>query len=49
MIASLEEGTPIKYDVATDFAVLCPNCHQMVHRFHDPSDLGAFRAMLKAN
>jgi 5-methylcytosine-specific restriction protein A len=44
-IASLEEGTPITYDVA----VLCPNCHRMIHRFHDPGDLSAFRAGLKTS
>jgi 5-methylcytosine-specific restriction protein A len=42
-IATLEEGVPVKYDVAADFAVLCSNCHRMIHRFSDPSDLDAFR------
>jgi hypothetical protein len=37
-IATLEEGVPVKY-----FAVLCSNCHRMIHRFADPSDLVAFR------
>jgi 5-methylcytosine-specific restriction enzyme A len=45
-IASLEEGVPIKYDVASDFAVLCANCHRMIHRTPDPSDLAAFKAMI---
>lgn len=35
-IATLEEGVPVKYDVAADFAVLCSNCHRMIHRFADP-------------
>jgi 5-methylcytosine-specific restriction protein A len=43
-IATLEEGTPVKYDVAADFAVLCSNCHRMIHRFSNPSDLVAFRS-----
>lgn len=43
-IATLEEGVPVKYDVADDFAVLCSNCHRMIHRFTDPSDLAKFRA-----
>src|SRR5262249_20405624 len=38
-IATLEEGVPVKYDVAEDFAVLCSNCHRMIHRIPDPSDL----------
>jgi 5-methylcytosine-specific restriction protein A len=48
-IATLEEGVPVKYDVAADFAVLCSNCHRMIHRFVDPSDLIKFRAFINAN
>ena len=29
-IASLEEGVAVSYDVASDFAVLCSNCHRMI-------------------
>src|SRR5262245_33502916 len=45
-IATLEEGVPVKYDVAADFAVLCSNCHRMIHRFTNPSDLASFRAAI---
>jgi 5-methylcytosine-specific restriction protein A len=45
-IASLEEGVAIKYDVKSDFAVLCANCHRMIHRTEDPSDLNGFRKRL---
>jgi 5-methylcytosine-specific restriction protein A len=45
-IATLEEGVPVKYDVAADFAVLCSNCHRMIHRTADPSDLAAFRQLI---
>jgi 5-methylcytosine-specific restriction enzyme A len=45
-IATLEEGMPVKYDVAADFAVLCSNCHRMIHRFADPSNLASFRAAI---
>jgi 5-methylcytosine-specific restriction enzyme A len=48
-IATLEEGVPVKYDVAADFAVLCSNCHRMIHRFADPSDLVAFREFFNAD
>ena len=48
-IATLEEGIPVKYDVAADFAVLCSNCHRMIHRFSNPSDLVAFRSTINAN
>jgi len=47
-ISTLEEGTPVRYDVETDFAVLCANCHRMIHRFSDPSDLVAFRKLTKS-
>lgn len=46
-IASLEEGSAVSYDVATDFAVLCPNCHRMIHRTADPSDLTGFRRLIR--
>ncbi len=45
-ISSLEEGAAVSYDVATDFAVLCSNCHRMIHRTDDPADLEGFRALL---
>jgi 5-methylcytosine-specific restriction protein A len=48
-ISSLEEGVPIQYDVAADFAVLCSNCHRMIHRCADPSDLKSFRTIVQAN
>jgi 5-methylcytosine-specific restriction enzyme A len=46
-IGTLEEGVPVKYDVAADFAVLCSNCHRMIHRTVNPSDLASFRATIK--
>jgi 5-methylcytosine-specific restriction protein A len=45
-ISSLEEGVPVTYNVATDFAVLCPNCHRIIHRMPDPSDLAALRGLV---
>lgn len=45
-ISTLEEGIAVSYDIATDFAVLCSNCHRMIHRFSDPSDLEQFRKMI---
>jgi 5-methylcytosine-specific restriction enzyme A len=48
-IASLEEGVAVKYDVAADFAVLCSNCHRMIHRFSDPSNRLEFRKLIVAN
>ena len=43
---ALEEGVPVKYNVASDFAVLCANCHRMIHRTSDPSDLEGFRKLI---
>jgi 5-methylcytosine-specific restriction enzyme A len=45
-IASLEEGVAVTYDVAADFAVLCANCHRMIHRSDDPSNLSLFKKNL---
>jgi 5-methylcytosine-specific restriction enzyme A len=38
-----------QYDVAVDFAVLCSNCHRMIHRFADPSNLAAFQSFINAS
>jgi 5-methylcytosine-specific restriction enzyme A len=46
-LADLEEGKAIRYDVAADFAVLCANCHRMIHRQRDPADLADLRARLQ--
>jgi 5-methylcytosine-specific restriction enzyme A len=48
-ISTLEEGVAVAYNIAADFAVLCSNCHRMIHRCADPSNLLAFRAMVEAN
>lgn len=41
------KGTVVELDPRIDFAVLCPNCHRMIHRTDDPGDLGTFRSLLK--
>src|ERR1035437_2656989 len=48
-ISTLEEGVAVTYDVAADFAVLCANCHRMIHRSDDPSNLILFRENLPSN
>lgn len=45
-ISKLEEGVAVSYDIAADFAVLCSNCHRMIHRSADPSDVAALKAMI---
>ena len=32
-----------------DFAVLCPNCHRMIHRFERPEDIAGFIEYIRAN
>lgn len=41
-ISSLK-GLKVSRNPKTDFAVLCANCHRMIHRFNAPGDLKAFR------
>ena len=48
-ISSLKEGVAVSYDVAADFAVLCANCHRMIHKLDDPSDLNKFRDMVQSS
>lgn len=44
-ISSLELGYhPV--DLEKDFAVLCSNCHRMIHRLDDPSDLDKLRQII---
>lgn len=46
-ISTLEEGVAVHYDIEEDFAVLCSNCHRMIHRSADPSNLAEFRALVQ--
>jgi 5-methylcytosine-specific restriction protein A len=41
------KGTRTRRNPKTDFAVLCPNCHRMIHRFPEPWDLAGFRQTLR--
>lgn len=42
-------GNAIPLHPIRDFAVLCANCHRMIHRMEDASDVNALRATVKAN
>jgi 5-methylcytosine-specific restriction protein A len=42
-LSELRLGVDYKYSIANDFAVLCANCHRMIHRSKNPSDLNAFK------
>ncbi|MFC1962488.1 MrcB family domain-containing protein [Chloroflexota bacterium] len=40
------KGKVVELDPRPDFAVLCSNCHSMIHRFDKPEDIEAFRKIL---
>lgn len=40
------KGERIELDARTDFIVLCSNCHRMIHRYNDPSDISGFKALI---
>ena len=46
-VYQLAEGEAVEYNLETDFAVLCANCHRMIHRMADVGDSGAFKAVLQ--
>lgn len=43
---SLLGSNKIQLDIRTDFTVLCSNCHSMIHRLDDCSDLEKLKALL---
>ncbi|WP_052954935.1 HNH endonuclease [Microvirga vignae] len=46
-ISTLQIGESVDYNAATDFAVLCSNCHRMIHRMDNPSDVAGLRALIQ--
>jgi predicted HNH restriction endonuclease len=48
-ISALEEGVAVHCDIAADFAVSCSNCHRVIHRSVDPSNLAALRTVIESN
>ena len=46
-LGALEEGAPVTLDPNTDLSVLCANCHRMIHRLEDPSDLEGLRQRIR--
>lgn len=45
-IANLKEGES-RTITDKDFAVLCSNCHRMIHRFEDSSDIAKLKTLIK--
>lgn len=41
------KGMVVELDPRVDFAVLCPNCHRMIHKTDDPGNLETFKRLLK--
>ena len=46
-LSSLTPESDKAYNIKKDFAVLCPNCHRMIHRLPDPSDLETLKKLTK--
>jgi 5-methylcytosine-specific restriction protein A len=40
------KGQKVELDARRDFAVLCSNCHRMIHRLEKPEDIGALKTLL---
>lgn len=47
-LSKLEDGQVAHFNAKTDFAVLCPNCHRVIHRMPDVSDVVGLRALVAA-
>jgi 5-methylcytosine-specific restriction protein A len=47
-LSELNEGESASYDPERDFAVLCANCHRMIHRMDDPSDLDGLIRLVRS-
>lgn len=41
------QGTKVELDIRNDFTVLCSNCHSMIHRLDDPSDLELLKSLVR--
>jgi 5-methylcytosine-specific restriction protein A len=46
-LSQLVEGVPITFSIKDDFAVLCANCHRMIHRSEAPLDLERLRLLIR--
>ena len=44
--ASLKEGNT-SLNLEKDFAVLCSNCHRMIHKLKDPSNLEQLKTIVQ--
>ncbi|WP_420546834.1 MrcB family domain-containing protein [Curvivirga sp.] len=47
-LSDLKEGEVMEYDLLNDFVMLCSNCHKMIHKMDDPSDVQALIDLINA-
>lgn len=46
--ANMEEGQT-RIVIPSDFLILCPNCHRMIHKLKSPDDLDGLKEVLNQN
>jgi 5-methylcytosine-specific restriction protein A len=46
-LSTLDEDVQVEFDAKQDYAVLCANCHRMIHRLPDPSNVELLKNMIK--
>ncbi len=46
-LRGLAEVETRRYRIPDDFLVLCPNCHRMIHKLDDPSNLKALKSKIR--
>lgn len=47
-LSTLKDNEQRDYDARKDFAVLCANCHRMIHKPGAPADLAAFKRAIRS-
>ncbi|MGR3464433.1 MULTISPECIES: MrcB family domain-containing protein [Rhodobacterales] len=45
-LSGLAEGEKKRYRIPEDFLILCPNCHRMIHKLDDASDLEGLKSII---
>lgn len=45
-LSKLQDGETVEFDPLTDFAILCPSCHRVMHRMKNPGDLDGLRRLI---
>ncbi len=46
-LSELPKDSPVRLEAKKDFAVLCANCHRMIHKQDAPKELTAFRGVIR--